>query len=223
LAFFCVATPASADVGATVSLFSDARFRGYSLSEGHPVGILDLSYDDVSGFYAAGSASAVIFSNGPRPLGLQLGGGYATRLSPSLSADLGVIHSRYSGYSSHGSANSYTEIYAGLTHGFLSARVAYSPHYFEHGARTIYGEVDANVGLARKLRLNGHFGLLAPIDYQYRGASSRTQYDWRVGVTREIGRASLHLVATGGGPGCDYYRGRYHSRTALTFGASLPL
>jgi len=220
-ACICIAAPASAEVGSAISIFSDARFRGYSLSEGHPVATLDLSYDHPSGFYAASSASVLLGPDGPKALGLQLAGGYARRISPSLSADVGVIHSLYSRYSSPGSSNSYTEVYAGLTRGFLSARVTYSPHYFEHGARTLYGELNANVGLAKKLRLNGHFGLLAPVDY--RGMNARTQYDWRLGVERQLGRASMQLIATGGGPGRDYYAGRTHSRTALVLGVSLPL
>ena len=219
----CAAAPASAEVGAAFSIFSDARFRGYSLSEGHPVGTLDLSYDDPSGLYLAGSVTTVISSNGFRPLGLQLGGGYAKRLSSGLTADIGIIHSAYSRYSSHASANSYTEVYAGLSKGILSARIAYSPHYFERGARTLYGELNANTGLARKLRLNGHFGLLAPVDYRGQDSNSRTRYDWRVGLDREVGRLSLHLAATGGGPGREYYNGHHHSRTAIVFGATLPL
>ncbi len=38
--------PAGAEVGATASIFSEARLRGISLSAGHPVGEISLSYDD---------------------------------------------------------------------------------------------------------------------------------------------------------------------------------
>jgi uncharacterized protein (TIGR02001 family) len=203
-------------------VFSDARFRGYSLSEGHPVGIVDLSYDGPSGLYAAVSGSALASSeDGIKPLGLQLNAGYAKRLS-EVTLDAGVIHSIYSRYSSRGYANAYTELYAGLAYKFLSSRVAFSPHYFEHGARTLYGELDADVSPVRKLHLTGHAGMLIPLDYGDGSETNAVQYDWRIGVSRDVGRASLHLIGSGGGPGHDYYNGRAHSRNAVIAGVSWP-
>ena len=74
--------PAVAEVGATVSVFSEARFRAYSLSAGRPVASLDLSYDDPGGLYGGLSATAVMGGEDSfRPLGLVLNGGYAKRLS----------------------------------------------------------------------------------------------------------------------------------------------
>ena len=216
--------PAAAQVGAAVSIFSDARFRGYSLSAGRPVAIADLSYDDPSGLYGAFSGSAVLGGDDAiEPLGLQLNGGYARRVTPGLTLDLGVIHSEYSRYSSAEFPNSYTEIYAGMTHRFLTARAAFSPHYFADGAKTLYGEVDANVSAGRKLHLTGHLGLLVPLSSGEAIEDFRTQYDWRLGARREFGRTSLHVIATGGGPGRDYYRDHYRNRTAVTLGLSYAL
>jgi uncharacterized protein (TIGR02001 family) len=216
----CAAAPAAAELGAQVSVFSDTRFRGYSLSESHPVGIVDLSYDDPSGLYAAVSGSALASSGeGIKPLGLQLNTGYAKRLA-GMTVDAGVIHSTYSRYSSRGYANSYTELYAGLGYKFLSSRVAFSPHYFEHGVRIVYGELDADLSPARKLHLTGHAGLLVPLDYGDSSESIAAHYDWRIGISREVGHASLHLIGSGGGPGRDYYNGRAHSRNAVIAGVS---
>jgi uncharacterized protein (TIGR02001 family) len=215
----CWAGPAAAEVGATLSLFSDARFRGYSLSEGHPVGNLDLSYDGSNGLYAAVSASALASSHeGIKPLGLQLNAGYAKRLS-DITLDVGAVHSAYSHYSSAGSANSYTEVYAGLTYKVFSSRIAFSPHYFAHGAKTLYGEINANVSPVPKVYVTGHAGLLVPLSYR----DNNAQYDWRIGISREIGRASIHLIGSGGGPGRDRYHGREHSRNALVVGVSWAL
>jgi uncharacterized protein (TIGR02001 family) len=218
---WCAASPAAAEVGAAVSVFSDSRLRGYSLSEGHPVTIIDFSYDDPNGLYAAASASALASSNeGIKPLGLQVNGGYAKRLS-GVTLDFGAIYSTYSHYSRQGSSSSYTEIYAGAAYKFLSSRIAFSPHYFEGGARTLYGEVDANFSPAHKLHLTGHAGLLVP--FNYRGENPARQYDWRVGVSRDVGKLTIHLIGSGGGPGRDYYRGHWHSRNALILGASWAL
>jgi len=86
-------SPAAAQVGTAVSVFSDDRFRGYTLSDSRPVGILDLSYDAQNGFYGALSGSIVATRHdGLQPLGLQLNGGYAKRLSSGLTVDTGIVH-----------------------------------------------------------------------------------------------------------------------------------
>jgi uncharacterized protein (TIGR02001 family) len=222
--WLCAATPAAAEVGAAVSVFSDARFRGYSLSSGRPVAVLDVSYDDPGGLYGAVSASAVASSDdGLRPLGLQLSGGYAKRLPGGVTIDVGAVHSSYTHYSSRGDATSYTEVYAGVARDFLTSRIYLSPHYFGHGTKAVYGELDAAVSPLRKLRLDGHVGLLVPIGYGGADNDDRAQYDWRLGLAREVGRASLHVIATGGGPGRDYYGSRPHNRTALILGLSWAL
>jgi len=218
------ASPASAEVGAAVSVFSDARFRGYTLSSGHPVAVVDLSYDDPSGLYGAVSASAVASSgDGIQPLGLQLSGGYAKRLPGGVTIDIGAVHSSYTLYTSRGASTSYTEIYAGASRGFLTSRIYLSPHYFGHGTKAAYGELDATVSPLRRLRLSGHVGLLVPIEYPGANHDDRAQYDWRLGVAREVGPATLHVIATGGGPGHDYYGDRRHNRTALILGLSWAL
>jgi uncharacterized protein (TIGR02001 family) len=215
--------PAAADVGASVSLFSEASFRGYSLSEGRPVALLNLSYDDPGGFYAATSGTTVLgSSDAVEPLSLQLNAGYARRLPSDAVVDFGVTHASYSQYASKGSS-SYTEIYTGLSRKALSARISYAPHYFVHGSSALYGEIDANVSPMPKLNLNAHVGLLVPLDYPEGIEKPRNQHDWRVGAAWQFGRVSLHAFLTGGGPDSDYYRGQYHDRTNLILGISLPL
>src|SRR4030095_5232687 len=95
-----LAAPAWGQVGATVSLLSDARLRGYSLSAGRPVGQLDLSYDDPGGFYAGLSASLVAY-HGVKPLGLQENIGFAKPLAGGPTIDVGIVNSNYSRHSGH--------------------------------------------------------------------------------------------------------------------------
>lgn len=219
----CAAAPASAEVGAVASVFSDARFRGYSLSDGRPIATLDFAYDDPSGFYAGLAGTGVLRSGGdPAPLALQVDAGYAKRLRSGMTIDLGITHSNYSHYSSRERGTSYTELYAGIAHGALSSRISLSPHYFEQGRWTAYGEINGNVSPARKWSLNGHAGMLVPLrtpSYEV----YRTEFDWSIGVTREFDRLSLHATWSDGAPGHDYYRGHTHSRSALVVGASLVL
>lgn len=222
-ACLCGSAPAASEVGASVSLFSDARLRGYSLSSGHPVGTINLSYDDPAGVYGAVSASAVIGDEDAiEPLGLQLNAGYAKRLPSSLAVDFGVTHSSYSKYGSRGTT-SYTEIYAGVSRKALSTRISYAPHYFESGSSTLYAELNANFSPMTKLNLFGHAGVLIPLSHQNDLRQLRTQHDWSVGASRQVGRISLHAILSGGGPDGDYYHDRYHSRTKLVLGVSSPL
>jgi uncharacterized protein (TIGR02001 family) len=221
---FLFPAAAHAQVGATVSAFSDLRFRGYSLSEGSPVAVLDFAYDDPSGLYAGGAATGVLREGGePAPLALQLNAGYARLLRSGTTLEAGITGSTYSSYSGGHGRTSYTEVYAGVARGALSARIFLSPHYFERGRWTAYGEVNANVSPARHWSIDGHAGMLVPLRTPTSAESYRAQFDWRVGVSREIGRVSLHAAWTDGTPGRDFYRGRTRSRSAIVLGASLVL
>jgi len=200
-----------------VSLFSDARFRGYSLSDGHPVASADLSYDDIGGAYAAVSASTVGRSDGLRPLALQLNGGYAKSLSSGLSLDFGIVHSRYARYSSAEPGRSDTEIYAGFSRQSLSGRLYLSPHYFESGTSVLYGELIDAVEIAPELRLSGHVGLLTPIRRRG-GSETRPNLDWRLGLTRELNAVSLHAAWTGRTRSSGDSGDERHGGNALVFG-----
>jgi hypothetical protein len=74
-----------------------------------------------------------------------------------------------------------------------------------------------------KLNLNAHIGLLVPADYSEGAAKPRRQHDWRLGAARQVGRMSLHVFLTGGGPDPDYYRGQTRGRTNLILGLGYPL
>jgi len=214
-----LSAPAAAEIGATASIFSEARLRGYSLSAGHPVAQLDLSYDDAEGFYGNLSGNVVYSTEyGLRPLGLQENIGYAKRLAGGPSIDVGVINSNYSRYTRYGHSAGYTEVYAGIVGKVLSSRIYLSPNYFNGGTWMAYGEVNAGISPVRKLRLTAHVGSRIPL---HGALSQRVNYDWEVGATREVGRLSLHLAVTGGGPGRDYYEGVAHRRRALVAGATM--
>lgn len=210
-------------MGLTASIFSDDRFRGYSLSQGHPVGILDFAYDDPSDVYADVAGTGVLRrGGGPEPLGLQLTGGYAKRLSSGTTIDFGITHSTYSHYSSGGSGASYTELYAGVSRGGLSSRLFLSPHYSERGLWTAYGELDGTVSPGSDWSLDGHVGMLVPLRTPADSQRYRTAFDWRVGVTRTFGRVSVSAAWTEGARGRAYYNSSY-SQHALVVGASLAL
>src|SRR3954452_6264855 len=118
LAVFIAVVPApavAAQFGAVASLFSDDRYRGVSVSDGRPVGTLDVSYDASSGLYVNLSGSIVATRDeGLKPLSAVFNAGYAKRLRWGLTPDFGLTHSRYSHYSGLFSGYDLTEAYAGL-------------------------------------------------------------------------------------------------------------
>ncbi len=194
--------------------------RGYSVSRGRPVGILDLSYDHPSGVYANGSFFGALPDDGnPGLLGMIGDIGYARRLNSVLSIDGGVTRSQYIGIGAGGYHTGYTEIYAGLASRRLSAHLYYSPDYFRPGVKTLYGDVGGDVGIFADIRLNAHFGALGYLDRPAPLSPARTQYDWRVGASRQFGAIDLQTALSGGGPSPQFYDGKPHSKTRFIVGA----
>ena len=217
-------TVAKAQVGAVVSVFSDDRFRGISLSDGRPVGVLDLSYDAPNGLYGAVSGSAVATRHeGLKTLSVTLNAGYAKRFRSGLTADAGIVHSRYSHYSGVVEGRDYTEFYAGLSGRFLGARVSVSPNYLGAAHWTLHGEINGHLDLTPKLLLDGEIGLLVPMASGGYNGNSRPIMDARLGLSREVGPVTLHAALTTRSGGGEIYGGRGHRRTVLVVGISKAL
>ena len=223
LAAVAWAGPARAEVGAAVSAYSDYRFRGYSLSDGRPVAILDLSYDLPTGLYASASGSMVASrGHGIQPLRLAFNGGYATSPWRGVTADVGAIHARYSRYSGLTDDPAYTEIYAGLAAKMAGVRLSLSPDYLGSARWTLRGELSGHTDLSPTLSVNGVAGALVPLDERYAGVS-RATWDARLGIAKRIGRVSLQAAVTARGKGGDLYGAHGYRRAALIVGISSAL
>jgi hypothetical protein len=207
-----------------VSAYTDQRFRGYSLSDGRPVGILDVSYDAPNGIYAAVSGSVVATRDeGLKGLGLSLNGGYANRLRPDLTLDLGVVHSRYSEYSGVATGRTYTELYAGLAGKLVGTRFSISPDYIGRARWTLHGEINGRVNLTKDLLLDETLGALIPLGAGAYQGNAHAQWDARLGLTQRLGPVSLHGAITARAKAREFYAGRGHSRVAVVLGISAPL
>jgi uncharacterized protein (TIGR02001 family) len=177
-------------------LQTDYRLRGYSVSNGHAVASAAIGYDDPSGFYAGGAAAGMIAGGEPELLMLEGHAGYALRLSPTLSLDIGGSHSQY--YSGYGTSRNYqySEAYVGLALPHVSARVSYSPNYYFAHTPTLYGEVNGGIEPAPNWFLSAHAGALVYLKGGPYGLPDE-RYDWRLGVSRQLGRYGVHLEASG--------------------------
>jgi len=218
-----VPAPAPAEVGAVISAYSDLRYRGVSLSDGRPVGILDLSYDASNGLYAALSGSIVASNEGLRPLGLTLNGGYARPIGRGLSADVGFVHWHYSHYSEVPTGRAYSELYAGISAKNVGTRFSLSPNYVGQSRWTLHGEINGHADLTPNLYLDGELGALFPLGNYGTTRHVRPIWDARVGLAQRVGRISLHAAVSARGKRSDVYGSWGRRRVGVILGISTAL
>jgi uncharacterized protein (TIGR02001 family) len=156
------------------------------------VAVLDFSYDDSDGLYGALSGTAVANSSDLlRPLSLAMNGGFARKISPALTLDVGLTGSLYSHYSRAAQGRSYAEVYAGVSGKRLSSRISFSPDDFLTRKPTLYGELNGNLEITYGLRLEAHVGTLVSLNG---GSAYPRQSDWRFGVARELGPVTVQAA-----------------------------
>jgi uncharacterized protein (TIGR02001 family) len=181
-----VAGAAHAQASASVTVVSDDRYRGASLSGNEPALQLGAGFDADSGLYAGAFASSAQLygSDMVRWVGYA---GRAGRFGEGASWDIGAQYTGFSGASEDG----WPELYAGLAGERLGVRVAYDWHYFG-GDDALYTSIDAQQPLSRDVRLLAHAGWLHPVH----GAEASPAYDLRVGVGVHLAGFDLNLART---------------------------
>lgn len=178
-----------------VGLQSDYRYRGFSLTDNHPVATVAVNYDDPSGLYLGGNLAGTFDDGEPELVAVQGTVGYAARVSPDLSIDGGLSRTEYGSYAP-GDGVGYTELYLGLASRNVTARVRYSPDYYRSDWETLYVELDGGLEVAPDWFLSAHAGQLT-----YLGDVSpylaRHSYDWRLGGSRKLGKWGVHGELSG--------------------------
>jgi len=183
------AAQARAQFAGSITLSSDYRFRGVSLSDDRPSAQLALDYDLPStGWYAGGMVASARID--PRQAAqLLVYTGYASRLTTNLSGDAGVRYTRFTGRESY----AYAEAYAGLTYGQLVGRIYYAPDYFKFGYPALYAELNDSHTITGKWYAFGHVGYLRRggdvADYH----ASRYRSDFRLGVGLALAPCDVQL------------------------------
>jgi len=215
-----VVTPARAEIGAALTIASQDRFRGYSVSDGYPATTLSVSYDDAAGPYVEGSIMiAGNPSDGVERSRFEGNAGYAVRIRNGPTLDAGIVHAEYTGYRIYGREAVFTEIYAGLITGNLSAHVHYSPNYFQHGVSTFYADADVAVPLAPHFRLHAHYGMLFQLDGGREPAGTRLR-DWRIGASADVKSLTFEAALASGSNKRGFYGAVRNGGTALILSVS---
>jgi len=199
---------AQAQLGATISVESDYRFRGVSLSDSKPAWRATLNHDFMAGAYAGASVTRVELARDDRYSQLVGYAGYVTRWRDGQSIEFGASYSHFTGDASY----DYLEAYAGLLAERWSVRVHYAPDYFGRGMQTAYADVDTHWPMNETLRLFAHAGALVAVAGRSFGRDEqRSRFDLRVGLGATAGSLDLRLAwieASRGGPYPAVYSGR---------------
>jgi uncharacterized protein (TIGR02001 family) len=204
---------------------SDYRYRGISQSRLQPAlqGGADYS-SNPTGLYLGAWASTIKWTRdagGAGHVELDVYGGKRGRVSADVSYDVGVLAYVYANNGLKrvpGFANAdTTEIYGQL--GYGPATLKYS-----HAVTNLFGYMDsknsgyldfsANLEAGQGYTINLHAG-----HQKVRHTSVADYSDWKVGVTRDLGCASLQLAAVGANASKAAYaspaNGKFLGRSAL--------
>jgi uncharacterized protein (TIGR02001 family) len=189
---------ACAQLSGNLTLASDYRFRGVSLSREDPALQGALAYDDSSGWYAGALVSNVQFAlESSRNTQLVSYFGYALRLDARWSVEAGATYASFN----HDSFYDYPEAYAGVAFDKISGRIYYSPRYFGLDVPARYAEINASQPLGEHWQLLAHVGALRYENpYAYPEEGPRTRWDARIGVGTEWESYGLQLSWVGHTP-----------------------
>jgi uncharacterized protein (TIGR02001 family) len=193
--FALVATNVSAQISGSVTLVSDYRFRGVSLSNNRPAAQLAAVYDDARGWYAGAFASTVqLADSSSRQLQGMTFVGYVWRFPSGLSSEVGADYSAFTGARGY----SYPEVYWGIASENLSGRLYYAPRYFAQDSDAIYGEVNGAQPLLDRVRLLAHAGVLRNrSENVYTGRAVNHVFDARVGIGVDFDQFSMQVSWVG--------------------------
>ena len=187
-------SPAQAQVAGSLSLTSNAMFRGETVSRDDPAATLGLNYDGPGGFYVGASATVAAGANRPHVATAEQYAGFARRLG-STSFELGVIHRSYDRVVDEDYRRGFFEGYVGFAHRRVRGRLYVSPDYLRDGRASYYAELNARLIALGKWSLDGHGGLsLIPGDAAAGGSKLENYEDWRLQLSRPLGRL---MVSTG--------------------------
>jgi uncharacterized protein (TIGR02001 family) len=174
-----VAESGIAQLTGSVSVVSDYRYRGVSLSDNEPAAQFAVTYDHATGWYAGAFVSTVkspaYDTRGVQAISFA---GYAWRMPSGLSLDAGADYSIVTAAPRY----DYPEVYAGFAFQNVSGRVYYAPRYFGQSPGAVYGELNLAQPLLENVRVLVHVGALDSAANKYYDNPSGVLIDGAVGI-----------------------------------------
>jgi uncharacterized protein (TIGR02001 family) len=191
--FWLLALSASdllAQLGGSVTLVSDYRYRGVTWSDDRPALQGSIAYDDPSGFYAGAFASSVQFPTRSGDLQISGYGGFAQRFDSRLSWEAG---GQYTSFARDNYYN-YGEVFAGLAFDNLHGRIYYAPRYMGFNTESVYGELNLQQPLFERVYMIAHAGLVSAANPYAYGPYDRRRWDVRLGAGTDWQGFALQLT-----------------------------
>jgi uncharacterized protein (TIGR02001 family) len=207
---------ARAQVGGSIVLESDYRFRGVSLSGEDPTAHLTLSYDHPNGWYAGASLASAQLEPGPRRAAITAYGGWVKHQGAGRALEAGAIWNHFAGAAGY----DYGEVFAGFIAERWTARIYFSPDYFGRSVRTMYAELNGAIALTSELRTFAHVGALAPLAGNAADGITRTRYDARVGLGVRVAAFDVQLAWVDTSQGVPYVGTYEQRRSTVVLSAS---
>jgi uncharacterized protein (TIGR02001 family) len=181
-----------------LTVASDYRFRGISQTFNRPAVQGGFDYAHSSGFYVGNWNSNVSGNQYENGAGVEMDfyGGYKFEVVPGLTADLGLLKYHYPQARLDGVKYDALEAYVGASYKWFSAKYSHSvdDEYFafEDARGSYYLDLNANFEVADKTVLGLHVGR-----QKFKNASDFNYTDYKVGITRDFGFATLGLAYIG--------------------------
>lgn len=179
-----------------VSVVSDYRFRGVSQTFKKPAIQGGFDYSHSSGFYVGNWNSSVSSTQFPDGAGIEMDfyGGYKFEVAPEVGLDVGILKYYYpEARTAAGDKLDALELYVGASWKWLSAKYSRSidDEYFgfTDAKGSSYVELNANFEIMDKTVLGLHVG-----HQKFKNSSAANYTDYKVGVTRDFGFATLGLA-----------------------------
>jgi uncharacterized protein (TIGR02001 family) len=214
-----LASPAHAQLAGGLTLQSDYRQRGVSLSDLRPALSLTVGDDFANGVYMGASTVAQdAVQGGPRLLGHMEYVGYAARRGDGLGWDVGLDNQDFSVHGQGRIRSRYTEAYFGMSNGDLGARLYLSPNYLRSGLSVAYLDLNGAYRPSTNWRLAAHLGVFEPLAGTAGTTVRETRYDVRLDAVRRIGGVEFDLGWTTAFPAALPETRR--SRPAVVLGAT---
>jgi uncharacterized protein (TIGR02001 family) len=185
-------------VSFNAAVTSDYRYRGISQSRLNPAvqGGADYTHNP-TGFYAGVWASSIKWTKdlgGDGDVEIDIYGGKRGEITSGVSYDVGGLYYAYPSNGFDPSANTF-EVYGQVTVGSVYAKYSYATTDLFgtiDSKKSGYFDIGANVEVAPSWVMNLHIGT-----QKVANNSALSYTDWKVGVTKDLGFASLAVAYVG--------------------------
>lgn len=194
---FC-SNAAIAQMSGHVSLLSDYRYRGESLTDGRPAVQAGLAYDHASGLFLGALASNVRIEPTASGASGEIYGGYARSFGERKSWEIGAV-TYFFPRPLEPPDYDYSEVFVGASVNWLSARLYYSADYFHSGAHAIYSELNMEQPLTEHVAMLGHVGYLQTGSPLHSASAERggSLLDFMTGISWNVSSFNVEFGVTG--------------------------